>query len=252
VTINREGVRLNDRAAVAAPAAQPTGQRGFWISLARYWLLVFNLVMGLYVVLPWLAPMLMQWGYVGPARIIYLFYSTQCHQLPQRSFFLFGESVSYSLGEIQRVWQATDNPLILRQFIGSAEMGWKVAWSDRMVAMYTPIWLAGLAFPLLRRHMRPLTLWQFVALIVPLAIDGGTHLMSDLGGLGQGFRDTNAWLAFLTGDVFPAWFYAGDALGSFNSWMRLLSGLLFGLAVVGLGLPYLTQWTADTRERSAA
>jgi hypothetical protein len=33
-------------------------------------------------------------------------------------------------------------------------------------------------------------------------------------------------------------FYAGDALGSFNSLMRLLTGALFGLASVWLAWPY--------------
>jgi hypothetical protein len=35
----------------------------------------------------------------------------------------------YSLPEIQTAWQETFNPLILRQFVGNPEMGWKMAWS---------------------------------------------------------------------------------------------------------------------------
>ena len=38
-----------------------------------------------------------------------------------------------SLEEIQSAWQKTDTPIILRQFIGDSQIGWKVAWSDRMV-----------------------------------------------------------------------------------------------------------------------
>ena len=37
----------------------------------------------------------------------------------------------------------------------------------------------------------------------------------------------------------PATFYTGDALGSFNAWMRLLSGLLFGIGIVWFAYPRL-------------
>ena len=33
-------------------------------------------------------------------KLIYLFYSFQCHQLPQRSFFLFGPQLTYSIEQI--------------------------------------------------------------------------------------------------------------------------------------------------------
>ena len=66
-------------------------------------------------------------------------------------------------------------------------------------------------------------------------------MVSDLAGIGQGFRDSNAWLAALTGNSLPAAFYAGDALGSFNGWMRLISGALFALGIVWLAFPYLDQ-----------
>jgi len=63
----------------------------------------------------------------------------------------------------------------------------------------------------------------------------------NLAGIGQGFRDTNEWLRMLTRDAFPAMFYVGDALGSFNSLMRLFSGLLAGLGIVWFVLPYICQ-----------
>ena len=78
-----------------------------------------------------------------------------------------------------------------------------------------------------------------------MVIDGGTHFISDFAGLGHGFRDTNAWLAALTAHIFPAAFYAGDQLGSSNSWMRLVTGLVFGLGVAGFMLPYLRDAIAD-------
>lgn len=116
--------------------------------LSRHWLPIFTVLLLLFVGLPWLAPVFMQLGWTGPAKAIYLFYSIQCHQMPQRSFFLFGPQQMYSLSAIQSAWQPSNNPLVLRQFIGNADMGWKVAWSDRMVYMYTALLLAGLRFGL--------------------------------------------------------------------------------------------------------
>src|SRR5690606_343660 len=90
-------------------------QQRFADVLNRYWMLWFSILYGLYVGLPFLAPLLMQWGAELPARLIYTIYSFLCHQLPERSNFLFGPKISYSLAEIQAAWQATSNPMILRQ-----------------------------------------------------------------------------------------------------------------------------------------
>jgi hypothetical protein len=72
-----------------------------------------------------------------------------------------------------------------------------------------------------------------------MAIDGGTHALSDLAGIGQGFRDTNIWLQIITNYALSTPFYQGDALGSFNSWMRLITGTLFGFALVGFAYPHI-------------
>ena len=215
----------------------------YWFS--RHWLFVANLFFGLYVGLPWLAPVLMNLGWTDAGRVIYAFYSTQCHQLPERSYFVFGPKVMYSLSEIQAAWKVTDNPMILRQFVGNAALGWKVAWSDRMVSLYTGIFLSGLVFGVFRKRLRPLPLWAFALLALPMALDGGTHFLSDFAGIGQGFRDSNAWLAALTDPAFPSTFYAGDALGSFNSWLRLITGILFAVGGVGVVYPYLESAFAD-------
>lgn len=209
--------------------------------LGRHWLSILLLAVAVFVGLPWLAPVFMALGWTRPAELIYLIYSTQCHQLPQRSFFLFGERLMYSLAEVQAVWGESVNPVSLRAFIGNSATGWKVAWSDRMVYMYTAVILWGVAFfrPL-RRRLRPLPLWGLLLLFMPMILDGGTHLLSDaISPLGIGFRETNRWLAVLTNHSFAATFYAGDALGSFNAWLRLISGVLFALGVVWFLFPRL-------------
>ena len=224
---------------IADDVIAPSGQASRW--LKRHWFSIAIVLISIYVILPWLAPLFVSWGWTKAANVIYLLYATQCHQLPQRSFFIFGNQPMYTLAEVQTVWENGTNPFALRRFIGNSEMGWKVAWSDRMVYMYSSIILWGvILFYPLRRKLKPLPWWGLFLLLLPMAIDGGTHFISDIiGGIGGGFRDSNLWLATLTNDLFTATFYAGDALGSFNSVMRLITGILFGLGVVLFFFPRL-------------
>lgn len=203
------------------------------------WLTLFGVIAGGYVLLPFLAPALMAIGWNGLGKAIYIIYSFLCHQLPERSYFLFGPKFTYSLSEVQAAWQNTTNPLILRQFIGNPEMGWKVAWSDRMVSMFTSIWIFGLLWYPLRRKLSTLPIWRLALFLLPIALDGISHFISDFWGIGQGFRDTNLWLGILTNHAFAQAFYIGDAWGSFNSLMRLLTGVSFGLGSVWFGFLYL-------------
>ena len=208
-------------------------------SVRRYWILPLGFLLGIYVGLPFVAPVFMHVGWIGLAKVIYFIYSWLCHQLPERSFFFFGTKLTYSLADVQGAWQATTNPAILRQFIGNPAIGWKMAWSDRMVSMFTSLWLFGWLWWPIRRHLKRLPLWGLLLFLLPMAVDGFSHLVSDLAGIGQGFRDTNLWLVVITRQVFPLSFYTGDAWGSFNSLMRLLTGILFGLGVVWYTYPYL-------------
>jgi uncharacterized membrane protein len=220
------------------------------LDIAQHWLLYVNVLLGIFVLLPFAAPALMAVGVTGPADAIYFIYGLVCHQLPQRSFFLFGHTgakVSYSLEEVSRAF-AYDNIFTLRQFLGNEVLGWKVAWSDRMVSMFGSLWLGGLFFALFRlrnpeRSRRSLVspvAWLLFAM-VPMALDGFSHVINDaiFGFSGTGFRDTNAWLQFLTGNLLPASFYAGDAAGSFNNLARLATGALFGYTTVWFLYPYV-------------
>lgn len=208
-------------------------------SASQRWFAVVMALLLLWVGLPWMAPVFMAIGWQAPADAIYLLYSFQCHQLPQRSFFLFGKQAMYSLSQIDTVWPAGGDPMALRQFVGTPEMGYKVAWSDRMVSAYGSIPLAALLWWPLRHKLKPLSLLGFALLALPMAIDGSTHFLSDLAGLGQGFRYTNEWLAQLTGHALPAAFYAGNSLGSLNSWLRLVTGTLFGVGLVWFSFPHV-------------
>jgi uncharacterized membrane protein len=211
--------------------------------IERHW---FGLVIGvtlIYVVPPFFAPIFMEIGWTGPAKAIYFIYSLFCHQMPQRSYFMFGQHLTYPLAQIQQA-AGLGNPndiFALRKFIGNAEMGWKVAWSDRMISMYTSLPLFALIWYPLRRRLPRLPWWGLVLLILPMLVDGGTHFISDLQGIGAGFRDSNLWLSTLTHNAFLPTFYGGDAWASFNSIMRLGTGVVFGLGMVWFGFPYLEE-----------
>ena len=73
--------------------------------------------------------------------------------------------------------------------------------------------------------------WQvFLLLLVPVAVDGLTHML--------GMRDNNAWFDQLTGGRFGD-FSVGDSLGTLNWWLRVISGGLFGFAVVRFVYPWI-------------
>jgi uncharacterized membrane protein len=214
------------------------------LSLFDHWVLVFSILYGAAMIAPFLAPVLMHLGWYSPAKAVYTIYSFLCHQMAQRSFFMFGPQPMYNIDQLPVTLTGNEvaNMQILREFIGSPGLGWKVAWSDRMVSMYGAIWVFGMVYGWFRHHrtIRPLGWIGFGALLLPMAIDGGTHWLSDIGGgMVSGFRYDNLWLANLTGNALPHWFYYGDALGSFNSWMRLITGVLFGLGFVWLAFPYM-------------
>ncbi|MFQ5855342.1 MAG: DUF2085 domain-containing protein [Anaerolineae bacterium] len=209
--------------------------------LAEHWLAIVIGLLILYAGLPWLAPVFMKLGWPGPAQAIYLAYSFMCHQLPQRSYFLFGPKLTYGLPEISAVWQwrtYTD----LRQFLGTAEMGYKVAYGHRLMAIWTSVLAGSLLFGLARRRLQPLPFKWYLLLSLPMVIDGFSHLLTEAVPFLIDWRETNAWfrpLADLLGLEFSPTFYIDTTIGSLNWALRTLTGALFGLASVWFAYPYI-------------
>jgi uncharacterized membrane protein len=161
--------------------------------LAKHWLAVANLFWGLYVFLPILAPAFMNLGWTTPANVIYTLYRPACHQRPERSYFIGGESFVYTPEEL------TAAGLQVGPFardIGNEAVGWKVAFCERDVAIYGSILVAGLAYGLLRRRMGgwKMRFLYFVLFMVPMGLDGVLQLFP--------FHESNWWLRTLTGVIF--------------------------------------------------
>ena len=142
------------------------------------------------------------------------------------------DSLCASLGQ-GLAWGA--DPGYLRGFVGNAGVGFKMAMAGRNTAIYSTLLVAGLAFAVVRKRVRPLPVPAFVLLVLPMVVDGFSHVTSEVTGLA--FRDSNAWLAALTGNALPAAFYAGTTLGSFNWLMRAVQGALFAGACVWFAFP---------------
>lgn len=179
--------------------------------IARHWLALFNLAVFIYLSLPFLAPVLMEAGLEQPARLIYLTYRPACHQLPERSYFLFGRKAIYSLQELEAAGVLKSTFILdRRRFIGNEALGWKVAICERDVAIYGSVVLAGLLFGLARGWLPRLSFKLYLLFLVPIGVDGLTQLI--------GLRSSNWWLRTVTGAVFglgTVWFaypYLAEAM----------------------------------------
>ena len=168
---------------------------GVVIWIAHHWLALFNAVVGVYLLLPVVAPALATAGLTAQASLIYSAYSVTCHQLPDRSYFLFGERPLYSLSALQAEGLDEDAGLFQqRRFRGNDVSGYKIAICQRDVAIYGSVVLAGVLFGLLRNRLRAPSLKIYLLLLVPMALDGLSQLF--------GLRESNWWLRTVTGGLF--------------------------------------------------
>jgi uncharacterized membrane protein len=202
--------------------------------LSNHYLLLLNLLLIIYVGLPFLAPVLMRSGATVPAGIIYRVYGTLCHQLAFRSFFLFGPQPEYpralaglpGLETYEQISNSSEIDLIsARQFTGNPAVGFKVALCERDVAIYGAMLLFGVVFGLTGRKLRavPWYLWLAIGL-VPIAIDGFSQL--------PGFIP---WL--------PTWFPVRES----TPFLRVLTGSLFGWMTAWYLFPMIEESASETR-----
>jgi uncharacterized membrane protein len=196
-----------------------------WIyRVAKRWLVLFNLGIGLYLLLPILAPVLTAGSAPRIGQALYRIYRPACHQLPERSVFLFGPKLIYSLEELHRADLISEQAgnLERQRFLGAPGIGLKVALCQRDLALYGSMLVAGLAFGLHRalhpkRPLRPLRLWVFGLALVPMIVDGGTQLLM--------LREST-WL------------------------LRVVTGTLTGVACVWLLYPHLNSAFEDLRRQA--
>lgn len=167
-----------------------------WV--ARHWLLLFSVFLILYLVIPISAPILMQTGHQGLARAIYSLYRLLCHELPERSYFLFGPQHVYSLPELTAAGVLPGPTLFDRPlYLGDAQHGYKIALCQRDLAIYGSLLLGGWLFGFLRNRraaLSRLTIKTYLIFVAPIAVDGFSQLF--------GWRESNYLLRTATGAIF--------------------------------------------------
>jgi len=199
---------------------------------ARHWVAFFNLFVFIYVGLPLSAPVLMNAGITTPATWIHKIYKPMCHQLAYRSWFLFGEQPVYpadaaqvaGLLSYEEVTGLDPNDLRAgRDFVGNSVVGYKVALCQRDMAIWGGILVAGLLFGLFRKRLKPLPILVWLLLgIVPVALDGGTQLLSSL-----------------SINIFP--------VRESTPFLRTITGFLFGVMNIWLAYPYVEESMIETQ-----
>lgn len=152
-----------------------------WIG--RHWIWLLNGLALIYAGLPWLSPLLRSWGLERAGVVIYRMYTALCHQIAERSFTL---------------------------------RGYQVCYCHRCTAFYTTLLAAGLLFGL-TRPTRGISTRFMVLLLLPMAIDGGWHLLDDL--IAAPLRS-------------PA-----NGIDSLNFWLRMITGVLAGIGLIMWAYP---------------
>jgi len=199
--------------------------------LSQHWLAVFNLVIFIYVGLPFLAPVFMKTGLTSLGNLIYQAYSPLCHQFAFRSFFLFGSQPFYEAGN--PIWKSIGiDPydvvarFAAKAFVGNEQMGFKVAYCERDVAIYGAIVVGGLIFGLIRSRgvtIRPVNIFLYALIgIGPIALDGFSQLFSQ-----------------------PPFNFL--PLRESTPYLRVATGFLFGVMNVWLAYPYVEESFAEIK-----
>src|SRR5215216_2568191 len=213
----------------------------YWMS--RHYLALLNTFMFLYFGLAMLAPVLMKVGATLPATVLYTIYKPLCHQFGFRSFFLFGEQTYYPLKEagisnVQTFDQVTGikdlhNPtapsrLQARQFTGNDVVGYKMALCERDIAIYSAIFLFSVVYAVTKRRIKPLHwIWWVLIGMGPIGLDGFSQLFSQMD-----------------------WSFLAAILPYREStpFLRLFTGVLFGLATAWFAYPYMEESFSETRQ----
>lgn len=208
----------------------------YWFS--KHYLFVINLFLAIYIGLPFLAPMLQKAGFTEVSSMIYSAYKYSCHQLAFRSFFLFGEQPIYpreaaGIEGFETFQDATGinerDIYASKNFIGNEQIGYKVAFCERDLAIFGAMLLFGIYFWATGRKNKQIPfIWVIIIGFIPLGIDGFSQLLTE----------------------FP-WFTLWDFRES-TPFLRLFTGSLLGIMLGWYGYPLFEESMQQTRTALAA
>lgn len=261
----------------------------FALSIARNWIRIALVFLGVYISLPWLAPTLMRLGLESPAQVIYTLYRPMCHQFAFRTFFLYGEQPVYPLADVVMATESDLRPL--EYYVGRSRIPSEM-----------------------RAHLLPqppfdvLVLPYFTGITVPDDIASTANASrTETGNFGQfqlraaqfvgnpqmGYkmticeRDISIYTALFVGGLIyriprvrrrlrpiPLWLFfilgvAPIGIDGFSQWFgyppiqlwpvretlplfRVLTGALFGITVAWLGFPHINDAMRESQEEIEA
>jgi len=210
-----------------------TNGDGISLWLSKHYLAIFNIMVFIYVGIPFIAPALMKVGADAPAGVIYRVYGFVCHQFAYRSWFLFGDQREYpreeaginNLTSYEVATELDSNDLLsAREFIGNPQLGYKVALCERDVAIYGGILTFGIIFALTKRRLKSIhwLIWILFG-ILPIALDGFSQLLSQPPLSIIPYRESTPLL-------------------------RTITGFLFGFLTAWFGYPYVEESMAENRK----
>lgn len=208
----------------------------FTVHFAKHWLLWINIISGLFIALPFIAPILEVLGFDSIAHVIFGAYRVTCHQLPERSYFIFGH---------------------------------QVALCHRCTAIWSSFFIGGVLFQFVRHRLQVMPFHWWILALIPAGIDGGTQLVGPLyeifpaWGL-TGFaigvwliltavlvaQGIKAWQYYLFVLIFPLSMIFVHLTGTrLSNWeLRSITGSIWGLANVWLIFPMFEESFADVKE----
>jgi len=155
--------------------------------------------MNLMIILP---PILFELGAEKFARFLYTILGIFCHQRPDRSFYLFGESLAYPKAE---VWEKVPFNNIFtfdfqERFTCGENFGCKFGVCARCTGMYSGL-LIGLLISEIFLQWRIPKIIPFL-LILPMILDGGIQTIAYIIAPERGFYESNNIRRLITGLLF--------------------------------------------------
>jgi uncharacterized membrane protein len=222
------------------------GQRlGTWLnrrfaSLSTHWLAMVNTFFFLYVALPLFAPVLLANGYTNGANAIYWVYHLLCHSFPSRTYFIAGEQACLC---------------------------------HRCIAIYATLFIGGVFFHFVRHSLKPLPPKWFLFFMLPMALDGGMGVASELL---QFIPIVVLWIIglatiglvavvlygqkhltwpvaiFLASGIFALFYLQFFGPHQSNFFLRNLTGFFFGLGTVWVTYPLLQEGFNDIHQETSS
>lgn len=211
-----------------------------FVSLSTHWLAIVNTFFFLYVALPLLAPVLLANGYTKSANGIYWVYHLLCHSFPSRTYFIAGEQACLCY---------------------------------RCIAIYATLFFGGVLFHFVRHSLKPLPPKWFLLFMLPMTLDGGMGLASELL---QFIPIIVLWIIglviiglvtvvlysqkhltwpvaiFLASGIFALLYLQFVGPHQSNFFLRNITGFFFGLGTVWVAYPLLQEGFNDIRQETSA